>query len=253
MINLRTRQAKLREHAEQDRLRQMLAKSLEIRLRQEFSRLAKAITPLNFRLEIFLHKRYLYAILWNYYKRVFQVFGSRVHLMVSMARGMATKDNTTATGPGSDAYQQAIAGYAQRNAKKKAAQIGSTTFDIVTSAMATEPDQDNPLQSDLAKDIQDAVADVSAARARTIARTETHGASQDATFETVQVLGLDVTKEWVSTLDDRTRDSHVEADGQEVEMHERFELEYDDLMYPGDPDGEAIEVINCRCICVYNE
>ena len=56
--------------------------------------------------------------------------------------------------------------------------------------------------------------------------------------------GVKVKKRWVATLDERTRDSHQALDGDTIEVEERFAH---GLMYPGDPNGAASEVFNCRC------
>lgn len=93
-------------------------------------------------------------------------------------------------------------------------------------------------------------------RAETIARTEsvrvTSLARKEAFRQTIDDLGLDRTKirrVWNATLDKRTRDSHIEMDGQEVLIDEPFISGAGNrLMYPGDPDAPAEEVINCRCV-----
>ena len=51
-------------------------------------------------------------------------------------------------------------------------------------------------------------------------------------------------KQWDSTLDARTRDSHAQIDGEIKELDEKFS---NGLMFPGDPNGAAAEVVNCRC------
>jgi hypothetical protein len=56
--------------------------------------------------------------------------------------------------------------------------------------------------------------------------------------------GADVVKQWDSTLDSRTRESHMIVDGEIRELDEAFS---NGLMFPGDPAGGAAEVINCRC------
>lgn len=249
MINLRSRDAKLREHAEQDRLRQLVAKHLERSMLREFTYLRTHITRASARFQVDQHTRRLYDILSRHYRLVFATFGERVRLLTRPPGKMGTAWALSTK----DAYQDAIAKYTNKNARKKAKQIGDTTWDIIATAMNTEPGDEAPSDSDITEDIQDALEDTSPARAATIARTETHGASQDAAFETAQALGLDVTKEWVSTLDERTRETHSDANGQEVAMHERFEVGEDELLYPGDPDGDPEEVINCRCICVFND
>ena len=54
-------------------------------------------------------------------------------------------------------------------------------------------------------------------------------------------------KIWVATLDGNTRDAHAGADGQEVPIDMPFNVGGEALMFPGDPNGSAENVINCRC------
>jgi hypothetical protein len=85
-----------------------------------------------------------------------------------------------------------------------------------------------------------------AGRALLISRQEILGASNFAAFRVYQIAGIPM-KRWVSTQDDRVRDSHAEAHGQIVEITEPFDVGGAALMYPGDPAGPAKEVCNCRC------
>lgn len=80
-----------------------------------------------------------------------------------------------------------------------------------------------------------------------IARTEGHRIQCTATMDAMTAAkenGADVVKQWDSTLDDRTRESHVAVDGEIRELDEVFS---NGLDFPGDPSGKAAEVINCRC------
>ena len=85
-----------------------------------------------------------------------------------------------------------------------------------------------------------------------IARTEGHRiqcqAGMDACHK-AKDMGADVVKQWDSTLDGRTRDSHFKIDGEVKEVDEKFS---NGLMFPGDPNGAAAEVINCRCSLLQN-
>ena len=87
----------------------------------------------------------------------------------------------------------------------------------------------------------------SLAYAMRIARTEGHRiqvqGAMDACYKAKDV-GADVVKQWDSTLDGRTRPSHQRVDGEIKELDEPFS---NGLMFPGDPDGGAAEVVNCRC------
>lgn len=80
-----------------------------------------------------------------------------------------------------------------------------------------------------------------------IARTEGHRIQVQGTMDAcykAKDVGADVVKQWDSTLDSRTRDSHVAVDGEIRELDEPFS---NGLKFPGDPAGGAAEVVNCRC------
>lgn len=100
--------------------------------------------------------------------------------------------------------------------------------------------------SDIARNINN-VSGSGLSNAKRIARTEGHRiqqtSSRDAQY-TAKKKGCDVVKQWDSTLDGRTRDSHARVDGEIRELDEEFS---NGLMFPGDPSGRAAEVINCRC------
>lgn len=84
-------------------------------------------------------------------------------------------------------------------------------------------------------------------RAQLIARTEGHRVQVQATMDActkAREKGADVVKQWDATLDRRTRKSHQKVDGEIRELDEPFS---NGLMFPGDPNGGAKEVCNCRC------
>lgn len=88
---------------------------------------------------------------------------------------------------------------------------------------------------------------VSVARSRVIARTEVHAASQAGVQMAAEEMDIPAKKEWISAQGDRTRDDHLDADGQVRALQEAFIVGGEELMYPGDPSGSAEQVINCRC------
>lgn len=80
-----------------------------------------------------------------------------------------------------------------------------------------------------------------------ITRTEGHRIQVQSTMDAcykAKDKGANVVKQWDSTLDMRTRDSHARIDGEIRELDEKFS---NGLMYPGDKNGAAAEVVNCRC------
>lgn len=94
------------------------------------------------------------------------------------------------------------------------------------------------------------VADMNRSQSIRSARTAVTGAQsagkQDR-FKDLEEKGCQFTKIWVATADERTRDEHREADGQEVDADEPFEVGGEELMYPGDPAGSPWNIYNCRC------
>lgn len=80
-----------------------------------------------------------------------------------------------------------------------------------------------------------------------IAKTEGHRIQNESAYNVqlrAKEKGADIVKQWDSTLDSRTRESHQKLDGEIVGVDEKFS---NGLMFPGDPNGTAGEVINCRC------
>lgn len=99
-------------------------------------------------------------------------------------------------------------------------------------------------------------------RSRVIARTEAHSASTAATQAAAEATEIPMKREWVSSMGERTRRigdgaafDHAAANGLIVGMNEPFivpgKFNPESIMYPGDPNGSAGNIINCRCICAY--
>lgn len=86
------------------------------------------------------------------------------------------------------------------------------------------------------------------------ARTATTGAQNAGRMETMhraQGMGINVRKQWLATLDNRTRDSHRRLDGKEADVDDPFKSEFGEIMFPGDPHAHPADVYNCRCTLVY--
>ena len=61
-------------------------------------------------------------------------------------------------------------------------------------------------------------------------------------------MGNSITKIWISTLDNRTRDAHADRDGEEIALDDEFAP---GLSRPRDPNGALAEICNCRCSLKY--
>lgn len=88
-------------------------------------------------------------------------------------------------------------------------------------------------------------------RMRTFARTSMTGAQNAGRQELMEEAddeGIKVKKQWVATLDNRTRDTHADLDGQTVDIDQPFEVDGMEIMFPGDPACAFPELVyNCRC------
>lgn len=102
--------------------------------------------------------------------------------------------------------------------------------------------------SDIARNIT-SYARAPLGRAMTIVRTESHRIQQASAYDAQQVAvskGAKVVKQWMSTLDGDTRQTHRKLDGQIRELDEPFEMDGKKAMYPGG-FGDPAEDCNCRC------
>ena len=102
--------------------------------------------------------------------------------------------------------------------------------------------------SDIARNIA-TYARAPLSRAKTIVQTESHRIAQASAYDAQQVAvskGAKVVKQWMSTLDGKTRRSHRKLDGQIREVDDYFEMDGKKARYPGD-FGDPAEDCNCRC------
>ena len=102
----------------------------------------------------------------------------------------------------------------------------------------------------ISDDLQKRMESVNRSSAIRTARTATtcaQNAGNLDSFYKAQEMGIATEKQWVCTQDDRTRESHLELDGEHVPLDEEFS---NGLQYPGDPSGDPSEVYNCRCTMV---
>lgn len=75
--------------------------------------------------------------------------------------------------------------------------------------------------------------------------TSAQNAGRIASYRDAEKMGIKVSKQWLATLDGRTRHQHRELDGQVVPNNEPFENGFGEIMYPGDPEAAPANVYNC--------
>ena len=102
---------------------------------------------------------------------------------------------------------------------------------------------------EIAKRLSDVIGMNESAAIRN-ARTMVTGAEnkgrQDS-YARAESDGIILKKRWISTLDSRTRDAHLELNGQEREQDKPFSNDIGLIMFPGDPGAHPSNVYQCRC------
>lgn len=92
-------------------------------------------------------------------------------------------------------------------------------------------------------------ANMSLTHART-AMTGAQNAGRIETYHRAEKMGIRLEKEWLATLDSRTRDTHGRLDGQHIPVDDVFKVENYEIRYPGDPTAHPAMVYNCRCTLI---
>jgi len=172
----------------------------------------------------------------------------------------AAKTKVILTKADSDVWLEQMARYVRTKVAERITFITETTADqlkeMIRAALG-EVTLDGGGISVSASAIQDALAkdfgEMVRWRALRIAQTETMTASNYASKEGAESLGIEMTKSWmVSGVN--TRDSHyaAQADNQNIPMDQPFRVAGINCEYPGDPALPAGEVINCGCYVVYD-
>lgn len=89
-------------------------------------------------------------------------------------------------------------------------------------------------------------------RAELVAVNEAQAHGNINQFYEAKERGM-VYKQWFTTLDERARETHLEADLQKVPIDEPFKVGNSLMMYPMDMSlgASAEEIINCRCTMQY--
>ena len=102
----------------------------------------------------------------------------------------------------------------------------------------------------IAKDLRTRIPDMNKASAIRTARTAVTGAQNAGRMDSyvaAEKMGIKLKKCWLATLDGRTRHSHAMLDGEQADNEKKFS---NGCMFPGDPNGPAAEVYNCRCTLI---
>jgi SPP1 gp7 family putative phage head morphogenesis protein len=146
-------------------------------------------------------------------------------------------------------FRDIVQGFIAREAFKKSKLITETTLNKargIISSGVKEGKGEKEIAGNLEDGIGGAVSDF---RAETIARTEVHNAATYGMQAAAEESDRDLTREWVAVEDQRTRPSHADADGQQREMDDPFDVGGEEIDRPG--EGSDENSINCRCTVIY--
>jgi uncharacterized protein with gpF-like domain len=245
-----------REQAWQERQMLRIARASEKAIRREVARAYRAF----YRGDddaLQTHSDRMERILKRIYNACFDTFGNRLWSAIQKShKPSETKRDTVPLTPQFDLARRL---WITTSAAYKVTEIAGTTQEqaIAIIQKATEEAVAEGLSEiDTAalirSRINEAGGDLSRLRSRMIARTESHSASAASTQMAAKASGLPMQKEWIASGGERTRTAHASAHGQKVNMDEPFNVGGELLMVPGDVNGSAANVINCRCVCGYS-
>jgi len=157
-----------------------------------------------------------------------------------------------------DEFWASILIWMQLEATRKVTKVNETTKKLIRNILDRGITSGKSYK-EIAKDLRVIKDITNPSRAMTIARTETHTALVHGLDEALKTTEIEMRREWSTVLDERTRGmnvkdsfNHIIADGEEVGQEEPFIRTGESLMYPGDPAGSAGNIINCRCVILYN-
>jgi HK97 family phage portal protein len=153
-----------------------------------------------------------------------------------------------ALGVGFDVFEPLVLDRMEARLDELAGQVTETTRRVLEEKVLLEGVAAGESIDELAVRVRSIFADLSGWRAQMIARTETVGGFNGASFTTAGESGVVTARYWLATGDQRTRDSHIAVDNERLVS---FEQRYSNgCLHPG--NGPAAEVIMCRCTEQYD-
>jgi len=239
-----------REQALQERLFIALSKKYEGRIKREIARAMRSFARSD-QDAITIHEDRLKVVLVKLYLESFKTFGSRLLKSIVKADGKAV--------PETPQFNLARKIWINTHSSLAVTQIAGTTKDqalniirIALDDSVTEGLSEIQAGRLIQSRIRQGSGQLSTLRGRMIARTESHASSNASTQMAAKSTRLPLMKEWISSSSDRTRQTHFDANGSMVDIDQPFKVGNSLLMQPGDPSGDAEEVINCRCAVGYS-
>lgn len=177
-----------------------------------------------------------------FYTNVMEDFGDETSNSIEKSAGIKLETKFDAYSSGAQEWIKYMVG---RNIKN----IGMTTKERLQREISLGFDAGED-SGDIAARIKGLYSYMGNVRSHVIARTEVGSAMNAGSHFAAEQTGLDYERVWLSSMDDRTRDTHSFMDGIAVKGDESFDVNGSEMMFPGDSSlgADAAEIINCRCV-----
>lgn len=156
-------------------------------------------------------------------------------------------------------WMAAVLEWVRTNLGQRITQVNDYTIELIQNLIETSLERNYTItQMRLYLEQNLGSAKFNRMRSLRIARTETTTAANFGAFKAAENTDYEMTKEWISVMDDRTRGNpsdktiggpdHWHIDGVKVDQYEPFVLsDGTKMQYPGDQSAPGKQVINCRC------
>ena len=141
-----------------------------------------------------------------------------------------------------DELDRKVGTHLERMVDESMKHITKTNKDRVENKLTALLESDATTET-IRKEFEDLFSDKDTIWSRTVARTEALKFTETARFSSLSEMGFDK-KEWFHSGHEDAREDHLAADGEVVPMGKKFST---GLLYPGDPNGDAGDVVNCGC------
>lgn len=189
----------------------------------------------------------------KFYKSLYLTVGADFgRATISRLKASAGPSYTKAAGDTERLTEELVEEYIRRHSGTKIQGILDTDLERVRAELVEGVRAGESAQK-LADRIDQYLEPIYERRAQTVARTEVVSASSLGSQMAAKATGLPIKKSYLATPGTRTRETHLAADGQTVEIDQPYVVGGSKLMFPGDPSlgAPAEETINCRCSETY--
>lgn len=209
------------------------------------------LNDFNYRINIIQGVKSLYPTYTNLYEYIGVQHGKKVGRAINKEIAQEKNFDPAAFEGG---YRNFISNWLINNAGTRIISVREELIEYLIKFIADKLEESTDMRT-IARELQKHILSRGFYRwqIERIVRTETTAAANWGAMQAGNAANIIWEKRWISSRDSRTRrrpDSHFdhfEMDGIKIDKTEPFNVNGDFIQYPGDPKGQAANVINCRC------